>query len=408
MNKKNSYDVIVLGGGITGLIQSILLAQNNIRVLCLDKKDEKKEKTSPFYQRTTAISYGSSQLLRVINLWDKIEKFACPIKTIDIKDGAPSSLLTLSDQQKQIFGWVVQNGILIDVLTKEIKKLKFASYATDCAVQNIDPHDDHIRITDNHNKTYSASLLIGADGRQSFVRQSFNIPTESFPYNQNAVVAVITHTNPHNNNAVEHFRKSGPFAVLPMMNDKKGRHRSSIVWTEEKNAKTSRIDMDDAMFLIALSEQLPSEYGDILKIESRFSYPLGFIHAHHYISTRTALIGDAAHGIHPIAGQGLNLGLRDVACLSERIIENQAIHQDIGSNSLLAQYQNARRADNTLMAFETDQINRLFSSTNAMTKILRKMGLRTMNRSAFLKQKLIDQMMGQSGNIPRFIKDGKI
>lgn len=410
MFKNKPYDVIVLGGGLTGLTQSILLAQNGLKVLCLDKKDPKAEKNSPFYQRTTAISYASSQLLKATDVWKDIQKHACPIQTIDVKDGASSSLLTLHHdaEKSDAFGWVVQNGLLIETLTKALKKQKNATYITHFEVQNIDQNDDEVIITDTKDKTYNAQLLIGADGRQSYVRTHLNIEAEEFLYDQNAVVAIITHTNDHYNQAVEHFRQSGPFAILPMTPLKKGHYRSSIVWTEETKTKTSLMDMNDEIFLTAIREQIPSTYGDILKIESRFSYPLGYIHAHDYIGKRTVLIGDAAHGIHPIAGQGLNLGLRDVAVLTELLIENKMIDQDLGSNSILKQYQKLRRADNTIMAVETDQINRIFASSKLVTKIARKIGLKTIDNIDGLKEKLTRQMMGLSGNIPRLIKEGKI
>lgn len=411
MFKKNqSCDVIIFGGGLAGLAQSLLLGQNGLKVLCLDKKDPKVEKNSPFYQRTTAISFGSSQLLKAANVWQDVQKFACPIQSIDVKDGASSSLLTLhhDNQEGDAFGYVVQNGLLIEILSKALKKQKNATYITNFEVQNIDQNDDKVIITDAKDKTYHAQLLIGADGRQSYVRKHLNIEAEEFLYDQNAVVAIITHTNDHCNQAVEHFRQSGPFAILPMTPLKKGHYRSSIVWTEEAKIKTSLMCMSDEIFLTAIREQLPPTYGDILKIESRFSYPLGYIHAHDYIGKRTALIGDAAHGIHPIAGQGINLGLRDVAVLAELLIENKIIDQDLGSNSILKQYQKLRRVDNTIMAIETDQINRIFSSSKPATKIARKIGLKTIDNIDGLKEKLIQQMMGLSGNIPQLIKEGKI
>ena len=414
MAVKKSFDVIVVGGGLVGLLQSILLAQNNISVLCIDKQDEKSVNKNPFYKRTTAISYGSQQLLKFTDLWDQLAPYSCPIQKIEVLDGQSPTLLKFDlDDNKEAkkangFGWVIENQHIQDVLIKALKKLKYATYISGIGAENIHVDGDQIHLKTSNQQSYSAKLLIGADGRQSFVRRSADIKTESFSYNQNAVISIIEHENDHQNIAVEHFKSSGPFAILPMTDGPKGQKRSSIVWTEESETQNSILSWSDKTYLTALRQKFPERYGDIINTTERFSYPLGFIHAQSYIADRIALIGDAAHGIHPVAGQGLNLGLRDVASLSELIIEARINNTDIGDKNLLTNYQQLRKSDNSYMAFLTDGLNRLFAHKSKTMRLGRKFGLKLFSHLKPAKNHLIAQTMGTSGKIPNLMKNRKI
>lgn len=410
MAKENSYDVIIVGGGLVGLLQSILLAQNNIKVLCLDKQDHKIETHSPFYKRTTAISYGSQQLFKLAGLWDKLLPFACSIQKIEVLDGQSPTLLTLDLDDNQIaqkekgFGWVIENHHIQKVLLKDLKKLKTATYKSNIEAAKISNAGNQISVITNNNEVYTASLLIGADGRQSFIRKACGIKAESFNYHQNAIVSIVTHENTHDNLAIEHFRSSGPFAILPMTDNSKGKHRSSIVWTEESDTKNSIMNWDERTYLTGLRQNFPQKYGSILSTSERFSYPLSFIHAHSYISDHVALIGDAAHGIHPVAGQGLNLGLRDIATLTELIIKAKNENLNIGNKDLLTKYQQLRKSDNSYMAFLTDSLNRLFSNRRKSFRLGRKIGLKLFSHFKPAKEHLIEQTMGTSGKIPSLLK----
>lgn len=411
---KNSYDVIVVGGGLVGLLQTILLAQNDVRILCLDKQTIEDALNNPTSKRTTAISYGSRQLLKAAQLWDQIKPHACPIQSIEVLDGKSPKLLQFdmaddaNAKKADGFGWVIENHLLQDILTKTLKSLKNADYKMGITVIDLVQTTNHVAVSTDTNETFKASLLIGADGRQSSIRASLGITHEEFDYNQNAIISIVTHENPHNNIAVEHFKSSGPLAILPMTDDKRGNHRSSIIWTENSKTKTSMMDWSDEAFLIGLRQQFPEHYGNIINTNQRISYPLGFIHAGQYISSRTALIGDAAHGIHPVAGQGLNLGLRDVALLTELILEAKINNDDIGNEGLLKTYQNLRQPDNTRMAFITDNLDKLFSNNSKIMRISRKIGLRLFDKMKPAKDRLIAQTMGTSGDMPNIIKRGKI
>lgn len=400
VKEAENFDVIIIGGGIAGLLQTILLAQNNIPTLCLDKQSTADLKNSPLSKRTTAISYGSAQIFKRADLWNDLLPHACPIQDIQIKDGRSPTLLNFeiaedeAAYQEGAFGWVIENYYIRDVLIAKIKTLPHAVYIEGCAVENIQTASENIEISTRDNKEYSATLLIGADGRQSYVRQHCKIETEEHSYDQRAIVSIITHQNPHHNIAVENFKSSGPFAILPMMDNAQGAHRSSIVWTEEANTKNSIMNFKDKTFLAALNAQFPEEYGDILSASERFAYPLGYVHAHSYIAPRISLIGDAAHGIHPIAGQGLNLGLRDIAALSDLIIQTHNDKQDIGSKNLLEQYQLNRRGDNHFMSFATSGINSIFSNNKKSMRQLRKIGLKLIGRIKPARKIILTHAMG--------------
>lgn len=414
MSKNTSYDVIVVGGGLVGLLQTILLAQNGISTLCLDKQSEESAQNNPTSKRTTAISYGSRQLLKAAQLWDQIKPLACPIKSIEVLEGQSPKLLTfdLADdknaKEADGFGWVIENHLLQNILIKTLKSLKEANYKTGVTVTDLDQNNDHIAVSTDTNQNFTATLLIGADGRQSSIRGLMGIDHEEFDYHQNAIISIVDHENPHENIAVEHFKPSGPLAILPMTDDKEGMPRSSIVWTEISKAKNSIMSWSDKAFLIGLKQQFPKRYGDITNTSPRISYPLGFIHAGAYISNQAALIGDAAHGIHPIAGQGLNLGLRDVALLTELILEAKINNDDIGNQELLNTYQKLRQPDNARMAFITDSLDKLFSNNSKIMRVGRKFGLQLFDKIGPAKKRLISQTMGTSGDMPNIIKRGKI
>lgn len=414
MVKDKKYDVIIVGGGLVGLTQSILLAQNGVKILCLDQQSEKGLSNNPFLKRTTAISYGSHQILKAANLWDQISPLSCPIHSIEVKDGESPTLLKFDLEENNDataakgYGWVIENSLLQKILIQKIKSLSKATYETGLRVTHIQNNEDDVSVQTSTKKDYRAKLLIGADGRQSFVRQAAGIATEEFSYNQNAIISIITHEHSHQNIALEHFNADGPLAILPMTDDENGNHRSSIVYTEKSNSKNSVINWSAETFLIFLKQKFPISYGDITITTTPMSYPLGYVHADKFISGRIALIGDAAHGIHPVAGQGLNLGLRDVAALTELILEHHRGKQDWGDKNLLETYQKSRKSDTLLMSIFTDGLNRIFSNDFATARLGRKIGLKLLNNIKPLKDNIISQSMGTFGKIPNIIKRGKI
>lgn len=400
MEQKFKNSIIIIGGGMNGLTLSLLLAQDDFNVTCIDAAPETINIKDI---RTTAISYGSSRILKNASIWDEIIPRACPIHKIKILDGKSSTLLNFDTDENfdpsniesnfEAFGWIVENKYLYQSLKSHCASHKNLNHIMGQSVTNITYNDTDAEITLNDGATITGNLIIGADGRQSFTRQAANITTKKWKYNQQAVICVATHENPHHNIAIEHFRRHGPFAILPMQDDNRGHHRSAVVWTIEGSQSKDVITNPESL-LAAMNARFPDEYGAVMKVSATQLYPLNFNHAYDYVAHRTALIGDAAHGIHPIAGQGLNIGLQDVQALHKILVDLKNNHKDIGKVENLKQYEILRKPDNTAMAAATDMLNKLFSNNRPITKLLRRKGLKIIERSRGTKKFFINRAMG--------------
>lgn len=390
---KNTYDIIIVGGGLSGLSLACLLGKSGIKVACIDQADPAKE---PPDLRTTAISYGSSKILTRAGVWDEMLKTASPIEDIRILDGDSPLLLNFlsEDVEGAAFGWIVENADLKKALIKTLKPLETVTHIAPAKVQDFNVTEEYAQAVLENGETYTAELIIGADGRQSGVRKWMDIPTRQWSYHQRAVICCVAHENPHDNIAVEHFWPEGPFAILPMADDKEGTHRSSVVFTEHGPEKESLMHFTDKEFETALAARFPESYGDVKMIGKRAAYPLNLIHAQSYIGPRMALIADAAHGIHPIAGQGLNLGFRDVDEITNLLSDAHKNGEDLGDAELLQTYQRARRLDNITMVAVTDALVRLFSNNLPPVRFLRRAGLKMVSKLKPAKQFFMKQAMG--------------
>lgn len=406
----HTHDCIIIGGGLVGLTQALLLAQNDFNIACIDKRSLDDFLSPQKNFRTTALSYASVQLYKALGVWNAIKPFACPIEKIDVKEGASSTLLSFNPQDdlkdKSAYGWVVENFILHAKIYDAITAHQNIEMHFDTTIADIQKNTDQVTITPHQGTKLSAPLLIGADGRQSFIREWMDIKTRHWSYHQQAVICIFTHTNPHHNQALEHFMADGPLAILPLTPDEKGNPRSTLIWTEEGDS-SKRISFSDDSFRAALRAALPPSYGALISLSPRLLYPLSFHHAYDYIRPRCVIVGDAAHGLHPIAGQGLNMGLRDVATLCETLIAARQAHKDLGAIEVLENYQRIRRPDNTAMAFTTDSLNKIFSNKLKTLGVARKIGLKLMNKIKPAKQKIVAQTMGTSGHIPTIMRDKK-
>lgn len=400
MTNQPDYDVVIVGGGLSGLSLACLLGKSeNLKIACLDREDPQAQIRND--ERTTAISYGSSLILDHAGVWQNLEPHACPIEDIEILDsGSPVLLQFLSSEvEGKSFGWILHNADIRRALLAKIKDLPNVKHIAPAQVKdfvgpdNTDGHNVKVILADEF--TLSAKLVVGADGRGSFVRQWLDIPVRQWSYNQAAVICMVEHENPHNNNAVEHFWPAGPFAVLPMVDDAEGNHKSSLVFTEHGPKRKSMMNLSDEEFLQAVREKFPPEYGRIKIKGPRQRYPLGLIHATRYIGPRMALVADAAHGIHPIAGQGLNLGFRDLGELGHLIEEAAQNGQDPGAQELLETYQRRRRPDNTAMIAVTDGFVKLFSNNLPPLRILRRIGLKAVANLPPAKRFFMRHAMGE-------------
>ena len=386
------YDITIIGGGLSGLSLALCLANTGKSVICIDRDDPKHQMKASFDGRTIAISYGSSRVLEKAGIWEDLLKDACPINEIQIMDNGSRSLLDFlsSDVNDQSFGWIIENRLVRTELFKAAAKHKNLTHLAPSEIVSFENTGDAINATLSDGTEVKSQLLVGADGRNSWVRDEAGIRTRGWSYNQRAIICTVEHQHPHNNIAIEDFRPEGPFAVLPMTDGPDGTHRSSLVWTEHGPKRRSALHMDDETFNLALASRFPDFYGEVRKATPTQAYPLGLIHAEKYTAPRIALVADAAHGIHPIAGQGLNIGLRDV----QKLTELAETAEDMGSEQFLDEYERARRLDNMGMIFATDSLNKLFSNNIPPLRFARRMGLKAVSKLPMAKNFFMKQAMG--------------
>ncbi len=389
------YDIAVIGGGLAGLTQSILLAQQGWTVICIDRDDPKNQINSDI--RTTAISWGSRNLLKNAGVWADMEELAECIRDILILDeDSPVELeFNATDIDAEGFGWIVDNRDLRQVLMSHVAKNKNITHLTGQSVTDFKTQQNSVEVTLQNDETITVQLVIGADGRNSFTRKWMGIQTFKKDYKQSAIVCLINHTKPHNGMALEHFRTQGPFAVLPFTDN-----RSAVVWTIPGAEANQWTKCSDDVFNAALQTRCGDLYGDVSVQGSRAAWPLNLVKAHKYIGDRMVLVAEAAHGMHPIAGQGLNMSLRDIAALTETL--NGA--SDPGDAALLKQYQSMRRMDNVGMVAATDILNELFGFNFFGVRAARRFGLHAISKIPYAKKFFMKQAMGAVGHLPNLIK----
>jgi 2-octaprenyl-6-methoxyphenol hydroxylase len=404
-------EIAVVGGGLSGLSLAIACAGAGIEVAVVDREDPAKFRSAAYDGRTTAIAYGSQQVLKGIGVWDALSVHAEPIREIRVADGNSPLFLHYdrADIGAEALGYIVENRSLRGALQDRAEALPNLALYAPSAVEQVDFGAAQARLTLADGRRIAASLIVGADGRESPMREAAGIKTWRKSYRQIAIVCVVRHAEPHRGVAVEHFRAAGPFAILPMptLKDgakKDGANRSSIVWTEDEHDAPALLALDAADF----TRQLANRFGDFLgKVEpepGRWSYPLMLIQAERYAAHRLALIGDAAHVIHPIAGQGWNLGVRDIAALAELMVDAHRLGLDLGSAELLARYERWRRFDSLTLTAVTDGLNRLFSTEAPPLKFARDIGLAAIDRAPGLKRFFMRHAMGVTGDLPRLVK----
>ena len=394
VKKSEQFDVVIVGGGLAGMTLACLLGQGGVRVACVDRDDPLRAMGADL--RTTAVSYGSSRILDRAGIWAVLGERICAIRDLEILDGQSPVLLRFlsGDVEDKSFGWIADNADLRAAMMERMGALETVAHIAPAGVADFEVDGAGAAVILQDGRRLSARLVVGADGRGSFTREWMGVRVRRRDYRQRAVICAAAHENPHENVAVEHFFPAGPFAVLPMHDDADGVHRSSVVFTEHGRERDSLMRLSDAEFEAALQETFPARYGAVKLAGKRTCYPLGLVHAAEYIAPRMALVADAAHGIHPIAGQGLNLGFRDVAKLADLVVEAYGAGADVGSDSLLELYQRARRPDNTAMVAVTDGLNRLFSNNIAPVRGLRKLGLKAVSKIPPAKQFFMRQAMG--------------
>jgi len=399
------HDIVIVGGGLNGPALGLALARAGLRVAIVDAQPARARAEAAFDGRAYALAIASKRLLQAIGIWGAVEPDAQPMLKIVASDGragegAAAQVLTFdsAEIEEGPVGFMVEDRHLYAALLSAMAETPGLTHIPATTVTGHEPGPAGAAIALSDGRTLSARLIAACDGRASPTAARAGIRRTGHAYHQIALVAAIAHEKPHGGVAHQFFMPSGPLAILPL----KG-NRSSIVWSETEENARAIAALDDAAFLEVLRPRFGDFLGEITLAGPRFSYPLTLTLAEHYVAPRLALVGDAAHGVHPIAGQGLNLGLRDVAALAEVLILARRRGEDIGAADVLDRYQGWRRFDSTMLALGMDGVNWLFSNDNPALRAMRDAGLGLVNRTPPLRRAFMRQAAGLSGQLPKLL-----
>jgi 2-octaprenyl-6-methoxyphenol hydroxylase len=400
-------DVLIGGAGFAGLALAIALRQGLGPAFSVVVADPALAPGRGQDPRASAIVAAARRLFETIGVWDKVQ--AQPILDMVITDSRlddmvrPSYLTFGGDVEPgEPFAHMVENGPLLAALAE--KATSEGVVLRSAAVKSFEVANSCAETKLSDGSEFAARLLVAADGARSTIRECAGIASHGWTYAQSAIVTTVAHQREHHGRAEEHFLPAGPFAILPLTTDAAVGHRSSIVWTEEAKEADRILALPEHEFHAELERRFGLQLGEIKAVGSRRAHRLGLAVARAFIADRVALVGDAAHVIHPIAGQGLNMGLKDVAALAEVIVDAARLGLDPGSLAVLERYQRWRRFDTMAMGIATDGLNRLFSNQSAALRLARDVGLGVVERLPALKQFFIREAAGLVGDVPKLLK----
>ncbi len=402
------FDAAIVGGGLAGGLAALALASEGLEVALIDAEAPARFRDAAFDGRTTAIAYASARVFRRLGLWPAIESGAEPIRDILVSDGrAPAtsragsaSAFHLHFNSEELesgepLGYIVENRRLRSAIYDALEASARVRLYAPARARAPDFGAGTARLTLDGGQTIEAPLIVAADGKKSPLRGAAGLRVNAWRYPQTAIVTTVAHERPHEGVAQELFLPAGPFAILPMTES-----RSSIVWTERADAAPAFLALDDDAFLAELSRRFGGYLGMLSLAGPRSSYPLAFHLAQSFVAPRLALIGDAGHAIHPIAGQGYNLAVKDIAALAETLGDAKRIGLDLGAMSVLTRYQRWRRFDSAMLAFGTDALNRLFSNDVAPLRMARDLGMGAVNAIGPLRNFFMRQAGADVGKLP--------
>ena len=399
-------DLIIVGGGLNGLALALAAASAGFSVTIIDALPRAVRSLREFDGRSYALALTSKRLLQGIGVWGAVADHAQPMLEIKVTDGragegaAPWMIhFDHAEIEEGPMGFLVEDRHLRAAFLTAMDGSNLITQIDSARVVAQEIMPDGVTVTLDSGDIVSGRLLIGSDGRGSGTAKRAGISRIGWGYDQTAVVCAVAHDKPHGGIAHQFFMPNGPLAILPLTGN-----RSSIVWSETTDRAAQLMTLDDDQFLDALRPAFGSFLGQISLEGARFSYPLGLTLAQSFIADRVALIGDAAHGVHPIAGQGLNAGLRDVAALTQVLSEAHARGEDIGAAQPLARYQTWRRFDTTTLALATDTFNRLFSNDNPLLRAARDIGMAAINATPTLRRGFIREAAGLTGDLPKLMQ----
>ncbi len=399
--KKLKADVAIAGGGLVGLSLGIAICQHGLSVVVADAQPTNKVTNAAFDGRASAIAFSSYCMLKNIGIWPHLKLHPSPILEIRVLDGDSPFFLHFDSKElgEGPLGYMVENRHMRQALFARAAELETLTFLAPDAVLTMEHDEGSATLMLDSGVEIEASLVIAAEGRNSLLRARRSIEAQNWSYGQSGIVATIEHEYDHLNIAHERFLPEGPFAILPL-ND----NRSSLVWTVASDTAYEIMKLSDDAFLLEINKRTGDFLGRLKLVGGRWSYPLALVIAERFSDHRFALVGDAAHGIHPIAGQGLNLGLRDVAALTEIILEATHVGLDYGLASTLERYDRWRRTDTLALVASTDGLNRLFSNNIVPIRLARNLGLGIVQRLPGLKRFFMQHARGTVGDIPKLLK----
>jgi 2-octaprenyl-6-methoxyphenol hydroxylase len=409
MPKNNShYDLIIVGGGMVGASLACALGNQTLRIAIIEAVPYQAQSQPSYDDRAIALSFGTHKIFDGIGVWQYLVPHVTPIKHIHVSEQGAFGVTRLhhSDEGVEALGYVTTARDIGQALISQLRNLKNVDLISPAQLTDLHIDDSGVTITVEKNKktlTIASKLLVAADGGQSTSRQLLGISAAKTDYQQSAIIANVSCQQPHHHIAFERFTPNGPLAVLPMsMNGDE--HRCSIVWTQARDNVDTILELDEQNFLAKLQQSFGNRLGRFLKVGKRSVYPLYLMHVQEQVRPRVALIGNAAHTLHPIAGQGFNLGLRDVAALAEIIANAHHAQIDIGDLAVLQQYAQWRKADHKQIIGFTDTLVRVFSNHFTPLQTARTAGLFALDTLPAAKHILAKHSMGLAGRLPRLAR----
>ena len=396
-------DVIIIGGGLVGLALASALDSSGLSAIIIDSADPSAHAHAGFDGRTSAVSSSSMRMLEAIGVAHHLPELGCPIRRIAVADGLEPGGLHFEANDDEPLGLMHENRNLRAALQSRVASGKNIFPMWNAQVSKTDRTEPGVRIALGDGRILSGSLLVGADGRSSRTREAAGINIARWKYDHQAIVSVLRHAFPHEHVAYEIFYPTGPFALLPMNDDQNG-HRSALVWSVPNDDAGGWLSLSDEDFAGEAEAAMGGFLGKIEMLAPRSSFPLGFHHAAQITTNRLALVGDAAHAIHPIAGQGLNLGFRDVAALTQVLVEGARLGMDLGDQQLLDRYQRWRSLDALSVAFATDSLTRIYAIPGVAASAVRRLGMRLVGRISPLRDRLMSEARGTNGDLPLLLR----
>ena len=404
-SRSDKRDLLILGGGLVGMALALAAARKGLTSHLVDRADPQSMLEEGFDGRASAISTASWRLFRNIGLAETLEPFGCPIDAIAVVDQMkPGRIDFRPDIHEGSLGRMFANRQLRTALYEAVQAEDAITLHAPVTVKDRDAGEFVATATLEDGAVLTADLLVGAEGRGSPTREEAGLAMAKWDYSHRAIIAGLDHTKRHDNVAWEIFYPDGPFALLPLLDKDDGTHRSALVWTVDEKDAAGTLKMGDRAFTAEVQKRMGDILGTVTLNSARSSYPLAFQHTARIVGQRMALVGDSAHGMHPIAGQGLNLGLRDVGALVEVLLEARRLGLDLGDAQVLAKYEKWRALDAAMVMTATDSLTRLFGIPGKAASATRRLGMAGVQRSGMLKKLFMDEARGITGDTPELLK----